>query len=774
MAVRVASETTRQIFFLAAGEGNDARIEKPGISGLVVLLQSQLTDYEIAPEDIGAVFVALSLDEDCSFTYDEFETFVNRLFGVESVDEDSVSGEAERIAADVCSLADTIAERCARNDFPLIAPSELLSPMETGAAETTLSLTEKYEYVQLQSYLESQKANIFLASPMEESTPHAVQEAICQREYYYVWMRRFLLEKSFTERCFAHRMRDECFLPLIPTQSVGLASKRIEACEIVALVTAEMLPKFDEELWSSWSKQEEVLKFLDTEPVESFQAFVNDEYFPIMKRVAETVTPKVASFVPRVPVEHDASPSEMTQRIELLLKIDFADGTEAEKRVVEKWNRLVEACEPSMRSLLTLGCPSLKFWQKELYKSLFEVSAEKSLRDAGNNLGTDMYKPRVAAEVGGTGPELEQRIELLTHITASAGAEAERMVVRSWKKLYESCEPSVQDMLKLDEPTEKFWQQHLYKALHDVYTDSEGGAGKKKTQEAMYEPRVAPKIGVSPLEMESRVELLKHITASSGAKAEKKVLLKWNKVIESCDSSLRDMFTLDEPTEKIWQEHLYDALKDVAHCADTSKVSGPAMDGATHDEATASSVSMGLDALIAGRGSTCAPLTLQPFDFISSAAVMEAAPKTKCKYEGTLVYNDDATRTVKDNYSASPQKRKQNTEERTVLDMFLVDKTGPVFVSLWDEAAASFLDQLNALQASSEYDTHNPVSVSLSLTVVTAITNNDWNGPCLTSMRTLHSANTAGGRAGTEVILGGNPSSPHLTAGSFSTLSREV
>jgi hypothetical protein len=200
MAVRVASETTRQIFVLAAGEGNDARIEKPGISGLVVLLQSQLTDYVITPEDIGAVFVALSLDEDCSFTYDEFETFVNLLFAVESIDDASVSGESERIAADVCSLADTIAARCARNDFPLIAPSELLSPMETGAAETTLSLTEKFEYVQLQSYLASQKANFFLASPMDESTPHAVQEAICQRE-----------------------------------------SKRIEASEIVALVTAPVL-----------------------------------------------------------------------------------------------------------------------------------------------------------------------------------------------------------------------------------------------------------------------------------------------------------------------------------------------------------------------------------------------------------------------------------------------------------------------------------------------------------------------------------------------------
>ena len=80
MAVSVSSETIQQIFSLAAGEGNDARIVKPGVAGLVVLLHSHWSDYVITVEDIGGVVVALSLDEECSFTYDEFETFVNQLF----------------------------------------------------------------------------------------------------------------------------------------------------------------------------------------------------------------------------------------------------------------------------------------------------------------------------------------------------------------------------------------------------------------------------------------------------------------------------------------------------------------------------------------------------------------------------------------------------------------------------------------------------------------------------------------------------------------------
>ena len=80
MAVCMSSESIQQIFTLAAGEGNDARIVKPGVAGLVVLLQSHLSDYLITVEDIGGVFVALSLDAECSFTYIRFESFVNHLF----------------------------------------------------------------------------------------------------------------------------------------------------------------------------------------------------------------------------------------------------------------------------------------------------------------------------------------------------------------------------------------------------------------------------------------------------------------------------------------------------------------------------------------------------------------------------------------------------------------------------------------------------------------------------------------------------------------------
>ena len=182
-------------FLLATGPGEDALLVDPGVGGLVVLLQGGLLGYEITEADVGDVYDALSLDKDCSFIYSEFETFVNRLFAVESTIDESVWDEAATTrTAFVNSLVENYAARRLRNDFPLIAPSELLTPLDTDAAVTTLSLTDRYDQAELRSYVDAKKESFPLASPMVESETYAVQEVMCLREYYYVWMRCFLVE----------------------------------------------------------------------------------------------------------------------------------------------------------------------------------------------------------------------------------------------------------------------------------------------------------------------------------------------------------------------------------------------------------------------------------------------------------------------------------------------------------------------------------------------------------------------------------------------------
>jgi hypothetical protein len=67
---------------------------------------------------------------------------------------------------------------------------------------------------------------------------------------------------------------------------------------------------------------------------------------------------------------------------------------------------------------------------------------------------------------------------------------------------------------------------------------------------------------------------------------------------------------------------------------------------------------------------------------------LEAAPKTKCSFEGALLYHDEEPRVVQGGNFSSPQKRKTagSSGERVAIDLLLVDKTGPLIVNLWDDA----------------------------------------------------------------------------------------
>ena len=84
----------QEIFTSASGDGNDALIVQLGVAGMTDLLHLYFPDHLITAEDIGGVFVALSLDAACSFTYSQFESFVNHLFLFWKADIDCGGGDA--------------------------------------------------------------------------------------------------------------------------------------------------------------------------------------------------------------------------------------------------------------------------------------------------------------------------------------------------------------------------------------------------------------------------------------------------------------------------------------------------------------------------------------------------------------------------------------------------------------------------------------------------------------------------------------------------------
>jgi len=89
MVTFLSPTTIYQIFTMAAGADRDACIVNPGIKGVLSLLNNCLSTYAITSIHIAGVYDRLRLEADCSFSYVEFEYFVNHLFCILQIDFDT-------------------------------------------------------------------------------------------------------------------------------------------------------------------------------------------------------------------------------------------------------------------------------------------------------------------------------------------------------------------------------------------------------------------------------------------------------------------------------------------------------------------------------------------------------------------------------------------------------------------------------------------------------------------------------------------------------------
>ena len=90
---------------------------------------------------------------------------------------------------------------------------------------------------------------------------------------------------------------------------------------------------------------------------------------------------------------------------------------------------------------------------------------------------------------------------------------------------------------------------------------------------------------------------------------------------------------------------------------------------------------------------------------------------------------------MKSRTSNSPAKNSQSTDfESVAVDMLLGDDTGPVFTTLWNDAASSFVEQCDALTRAEDGGGLEGVVVNLDVALVTVVPRSNWNGTCLTAV----------------------------------------
>ena len=146
--------------------------------------------------------------------------------------------------------------------------------------------------------------------------------------------------------------------------------------------------------------------------------------------------------------------------------------------------------------------------------------------------------------------------------------------------------------------------------------------------------------------------------------------------------------------------------------------------------------------------------------FIGSLGLLcDAEAGARVHYEGKLVCGDPVPRELAfKEASGSPRKRSsQNLENRdsnTACDLVLIDNTGPVLITLWDDAVHTWYSTMG-----------NPATPYIRLTNlrVAEIRRTEWNGPSLSRMRVLHSTSSTARRPGTALSRTAEPTSPYLT-----------
>ena len=190
------------------------------------------------------------------------------------------------------------------------------------------------------------------------------------REHYYYWMRVYLIEKSYEQNKFAHKIIDGLFVPLIPPSSLGDSFKQEAATRVVARMTERGLEAFNVLLKDAWQRCMAFLPFCDNPATVVFHNFVNTEYFAWMEKALEGTGG--CEIVPKVLPEEGATLVEVEERRHLLSKVSVQDTANAESMVVEKWDALLQQAGPSARTSVSKEL-SVRFWNANYYPVLKEV-----------------------------------------------------------------------------------------------------------------------------------------------------------------------------------------------------------------------------------------------------------------------------------------------------------------------------------------------------------------------------------------------------------------
>ena len=261
---------------------------------------------------------------------------------------------------ELARMVDLVQQRLQKKEFPLVKPEEAQNPI---AAEATLSLARKLEAVEIQSFLDKERA-LFVGSDTG-----CLNTYFAQNSFYY-HLRQFLFQKSLREKKLAHCIFDGLFIPLIPVSSVENEELHELALQVAPRVMQAHLAPMEASFWQQWRDIEETyLPYAEQPAATIFEDFMLDTYFETFKKIISDMSAKAR---PKVAVDVNASQEDILVRQKIFSQLSADDVKVLEEHIRSRWSQKKSQLPPHVRAKFP-GEPSQKFWEEHYYPLMLSL-----------------------------------------------------------------------------------------------------------------------------------------------------------------------------------------------------------------------------------------------------------------------------------------------------------------------------------------------------------------------------------------------------------------
>ena len=287
-----------------------------------------------------------------------------------------------------------------------------------------------------------------------------------------------------------------------------------------------------------------------------------------------------------------------------------------------------------------------------------------------------------------------------------------------------------------------------------------------------FKPPVEPDEYASVDEAIARSQLLSEASLSEKQAAEKemnRMYVAWVKT----KNEKQQKHLPAVPPRKYAAKNFYDILKKgVDDKSGITQVATPQTAGSSADTLSPASISTqrptvtepcgSLEALLAGTEVYVPATPSISVKYASSFEIMESGNElSKCQYQGLLTQCLDQPRIVEFT-EESPRKRKGNMQSTRAADFILLDKTGPVYVTVWEGLAERICEEWREVEAARAQGQSLRKIINLSIVRVQSVAKSKWNGELLSHFRTLASIAAVGATPGTELTVVEKPTAQNM------------